>query len=282
MSKIFSGLYDEWGRIKGHDDVENDMKTVLLAGGQGTRIREETTTKPKPMVEVGGKPLLWHIMNIYAHHGQKDFIICLGYLGHIIRDYFLNYDMMNKDVTVNVGQTQDIHYHRDTAEKDFQVTLADTGANTMTGGRIAKIKRYIGDDSMFMVTYGDGLSDVDISKLIAFHKSHGKIGTVTAVQPESRFGILELNENSRVEAFIEKPKLDGWINAGFFIFNREFFDYLGGDDCILEREPLEKLASENQLMCYQHPGFFYCMDTFREYQQLNQMWNRGEAPWKVW
>ena len=162
------------------------------------------------------------------------------------------------------------------------MTLADTGINTMTGGRIAKIANYIGDDETFMVTYGDGLSDVDIKALLDFHKSHGRIGTVTAVQPESRFGILELSDQDSVDAFIEKPKLDGWINAGFFVFQREFFDYLGGDDCILERAPLERLAAEGQLMCFKHPGFFYAMDTFREYQQLNSMWNRGEAPWKVW
>jgi len=258
------------------------MKTVILAGGQGTRIREETSTKPKPMVEVGGKPLLWHIMNTYAHHDQKDFIICLGYLGNIIRDYFLNYDAMNKDVTVTVGKKHAVNFHNTRETNDLNVTLADTGINTMTGGRIAKIAHYVGDDETFMVTYGDGLSDVDIKALLAFHKSHGRIGTVTAVQPESRFGILELSEQDSVDAFIEKPKLDGWINAGFFVFQREFFDYLDGDDCILERAPLERLAAEGQLMCFKHPGFFYAMDTFREYQQLNGMWNRGEAPWKVW
>lgn len=258
------------------------MKTILLAGGQGTRIREETSTKPKPMVEVGGKPLLWHIMNIYGHHGQNDFIICLGYLGNIIRDYFLNYDTLNKDVTVTVGQNHNVEFHNTRETSDFNVTLADTGNNTMTGGRIAKVAQYIGDDETFMVTYGDGLSDIDITALLAYHKSHGRIGTVSAVQPDSRYGILELSNEGSVDAFIEKPKLDGWINAGFFVFQREFLEYLGGDDCILEREPLEKLAAEGQLMCFQHPGFFYAMDTFREYQQLNSMWNRGEAPWKVW
>lgn len=258
------------------------MKTILLAGGLGTRLREETRAKPKPMVEVGGKPLLWHIMNIYAHYGQKDFIICMGYLGNVIRDYFMNYDSLNKDVTVTFGQSQKVEFHNTRENGDFNVTLADTGAHTMTGGRITKVKSYIGDDETFMVTYGDGLADIDIAALMAFHKSHGKIGTVSAVQPDSRFGILELSEEDGVTAFIEKPKLDGWINCGFFIFQREFLEYLGGDDSILEREPLEKLAADGELMCFKHPGFFYAMDTFREYQKLNDMWKRGEAPWKVW
>ncbi|MEP3266513.1 MAG: glucose-1-phosphate cytidylyltransferase [Hyphomicrobiales bacterium] len=258
------------------------MKTLILAGGQGTRIREETQTKPKPMVDVGDKPLLWHIMKTYAHHGQNDFVICMGYLGHVIRDYFLDYDRATKDVTVNFGEENKVEFHRSQEEVDFSVTLADTGPSTMTGGRIKRVSRYIQDDETFMVTYGDGLSDVDISKLLAFHKSHGKIGTVTAVQPESRFGILDLDGDDKVKKFIEKPKLDGWINAGYFVFERAFLDYLTGDDCVLEQSPLERLAADGELLCYKHPGFFYAMDTFREYQELNDMWNKGTAPWKVW
>ena len=258
------------------------MKTLILAGGQGTRIREETHAKPKPMVEVGGKPLLWHIMQIYSHYNQNEFVICMGYLGHVIRDYFLDYDRATKDVTVNFGQTNKIEYHENQEEVDFNVTLAETGPSTMTGGRIKRACRYIQDDERFMVTYGDGLSDVDISKLLAFHQSHGKIGTVTAVQPESRFGILDLDDDDKVKKFIEKPKLDGWINAGFFVFERAFLDYLTGDDCVLEKSPLERLAADGELLCYKHPGFFYAMDTFHEYEVLNKMWNEGSAPWKVW
>lgn len=258
------------------------MKCFILAGGQGTRIREETHARPKPMLEVGGYPLLWHIMKTYTHHGHSDFVICLGYLGHVIRDYFMNFDARTKDVTVVVGNRTSVEFHQDQAEEGFSVTLAETGPNTMTGGRIKRASAYLGDDNTFMVTYGDGLSDVDIAKLVAFHKAHGRIGTVTAVQPESRFGILDLGSDDRVQKFIEKPRLDGWINAGFFVFEREFLDYLGGDDSVLEKSPLERLAADGELVCYKHPGFFYAMDTFREYQLLNEMWNRGEAPWKVW
>jgi glucose-1-phosphate cytidylyltransferase len=258
------------------------MKAIILAGGQGTRIREETALKPKPMLDVGGKPLLWHIMKTYNHYGHNDFVVCLGYLGQMIREYFLNFNTMHKDVTVSLGEAFGVQYHAPEIDDSFRVTLAETGAHTMTGGRIARAARYLEGEQTFCVTYGDGLSNVDISKLLAFHKAHGKIGTVTAVQPESRFGILDLTPAGAVQKFIEKPKLDGWINAGYFVFEREFLDYLGGDDCILERSPLERLAHDGQLMCYKHEGFFYAMDTFREYQVLNEMWNRGEAPWKVW
>ncbi len=258
------------------------MKTIILAGGQGTRIREETHARPKPMLEVGGHPLLWHIMQTYVHHGHDEFIVCLGYLGNVIREYFLNYDRIARDVTVSLGENPNVEFHQPKGSAQLKVTLAETGPNTMTGGRIARAAAYLADDDTFMVTYGDGLSDVDISKLLAFHRAHGRIGTVTAVQPESRFGILDLSDDGTVNRFIEKPKLDGWINAGFFVFNREFLEYLGGDDSVLEKAPLEKLAADGQLVCYRHPGFFYAMDTFREYQLLNEMWNRGEAPWKVW
>lgn len=258
------------------------MKCVILAGGRGTRLREETHARPKPMLEVGERPLLWHIMKTYAHYGHSDFVVCLGYLGQVIREYFLNYEAMTNDVTVTLGSRYAVEFHELHSEQDFKVTLANTGENTMTGGRIRRVASYLGSETTFMVTYGDGLADVDISALIAFHKSHGRIATVTAAQPDSRFGILDLDENSKVTRFIEKPKLDGWINIGFFVFEREFLDYLDGDDTVLERGPLERLAAEGQLVAFKHPGFFYSMDTFREYQLLNQMWEQEKAPWKVW
>lgn len=258
------------------------MKCILLAGGQGTRLREETHIRPKPMLDIGDRPLLWHIMKTYAHYGHSDFIVCLGYLGQVIRDYFLNYEAMTNDVTVTLGRNYATEFHQRHAEQDFRVTLSDTGENTMTGGRIKRVAPYLQSEQTFMATYGDGLADVDIDALLAFHKSHGRIATITAARPDSRFGILDLDDNDKVTRFIEKPKLDGWINIGFFVFEREFLDYIEGDDTVLEKAPLERLASEGQLVAYKHPGFFYSMDTFREYQLLNEMWQQGKAPWKVW
>ena len=257
------------------------MKVVVLCGGLGTRLREETEFRPKPMVEVGGRPILWHIMKSYAHHGFREFVLCLGYRGNTIKEYFLNYEAMNNDFTMCLGQRSQIRYHDRHSEQGFQVTLADTGVDCQTGGRIRKIKKYIEDDT-FLLTYGDGVSDLNINRLLEFHKSHGKVATVTTVMPISRFGMLELADENRVVKFTEKPKSNGWMNAGFFVFQREFFDYLGGDDCILEREPMERLAAEKQLMAYRHEGFFYAMDTYREYQHLNDLWTRKAAPWKVW
>jgi glucose-1-phosphate cytidylyltransferase len=233
------------------------------------------------MVEIGGRPILWHIMKMYAHHGFRDFVLCLGYRGNTIRDYFLNYEAMNNDFTMRLGERSEIRYHGRHNEQGFNVTLADTGLESMTGGRVRKIKKYIDGDT-FLLTYGDGVSDVDIGRLLEFHRSHGRIATVTSVPPISRFGMLELSPKGQVVSFAEKPQTDGWMSAGFFVFQRKFFDYLGGDDCILEGEPLEQLAHEGQLMAYQHDGFFYAMDTFREYQHLNDLWARGNAPWKVW
>lgn len=257
------------------------MKAVILAGGQGTRLREETEYRPKPLVDVGDRPVLWHIMKSYAFYGVLDFVLCLGYKGNMIKEYFLNYEAMNNDFTICLGEKHRIGYHDIHQEQDYQVTLANTGQETMTGGRVKRIERFIdGDD--FMVTYGDGLCDVNIGELLKFHRSHDKLATVTTVRPTSRFGVLELNDEGRVDSFAEKPTADGWINAGYFIFNRRIFDYLGGDDCILEREPLEKLAGEGELMAYRHDGFFFAMDTYREYLYLNDLWNSGEAPWKVW
>ena len=257
------------------------MKVVLLCGGLGTRMREETEFRPKPMVEVGRRPILWHIMKSYAHYGFKDFVLCLGYKGALIKEYFLNYEAMNNDFTITLGQKSQILLDASHKEQGFQVTLADTGLETMTGGRIKRIAKYVGEDT-FMMTYGDGLCDVNIGRLLAFHQSHGRLATVTTVRPVVRFGVLDIGEENRVLEFTEKPVSEGWINAGFFILNRGIFDYLSGDNCILERGPLERLAREGQLAAYRHEGFFFAMDTYRDYQHLNQLWASGKAPWKVW
>jgi glucose-1-phosphate cytidylyltransferase len=257
------------------------VKVVILCGGQGTRLREETEYRPKPLVDVGGRPILWHIMKLYAHHGHRDFVLCLGYRGHMIKQYFLNYEALTNDFTICLGRRHTVAYHGEHQEQDFNVTLADTGLETMTGGRVLRARTYVPDD-LFMVTYGDGVGDVNVAALLAFHQAHGKLATVTTVRPQSRFGVLDLYDDGRVRCFAEKPRLDGWANAGFFVLHRRVFDYLDGDDCVLEREPLEKLAADGQLVAYRHEGFFYAMDTYREYVALNELWNSGQAPWKVW
>lgn len=257
------------------------MKVVILCGGQGTRLREETEYRPKPLVDVGGRPVLWHIMKLFAHHGLRDFTLCLGYRGNMIKEYFLNYEAMTNDFTISLGKQHQITYHDAHDEQDFRVTLADTGAESMTGGRVKRIQRYV-DGETFIVTYGDGLSDVNIPKLLAFHHSHGKAATVTATRPTSRYGILDIDEKGQVNKFAEKPQVDGWVNAGFFVFSPRIFDLLTGDDCVLERDPLERLARDGQLVAFRHPGFFFAMDTYREYLYLNELWNHGTAPWKVW
>ncbi|MDE3196330.1 MAG: glucose-1-phosphate cytidylyltransferase [Acidobacteriota bacterium] len=257
------------------------MKVVLLCGGLGTRLREETEFRPKPMVEVGGRPILWHIMKTYAHHGFRDFVLCLGYRGSFIKEYFLNYEAMNNDFTICLGRKSHVHYDNSHQEQDFRVTLADTGLETMTGGRLARVRRYVDGDT-FMLTYGDGVSDINVRDLIDFHKSHGKLATVSTVRPISRFGMVTVGFEGKVKQFMEKPQSEGWASAGFFVFEKEIFDYLEGDDCVLERGPMEKLARDGQLMAYQHEGFFFAMDTYREYQMLNNLWNSGEAPWRVW
>ena len=257
------------------------MKVVILCGGLGTRLREETEFRPKPMVEVGGRPILWHIMKTYAHHGFREFVLCLGYRGNSIKEYFLNYEAMNNDFSICLGEKSRIQYHGSHAEQEFSVTLADTGLECMTGGRLRKIERYIDGDT-FLMTYGDGVIDVNIADVVKFHNSHGRLATVTTVSPISRFGLIDLAENDRVSRFIEKPETDGWMNAGYFVLNRQIFDYLGGDECIFEREPLERLALDGELMAYRHDGFFFAMDTYREYQYLNQLWSRGAAPWRAW
>lgn len=258
-----------------------ETRVIILCGGLGTRLYQETEYRPKPMVEIGGRPILWHIMKIYAKSGFKNFVLCLGYRGNMIKEYFLNYEAMNNDFTVRLGEKTRIEYHGGHQEQDFGVTLADTGIETMTGGRVLRAGRYVDGDT-FMVTYGDGVADIDISKLVEFHRSHKKLATVTTVRPTSRFGVLEINGEGRVEKFREKPQVDGWVNAGFFVFDRKVLDYLEDDRTVLEKEPLERLASEGQLMAYQHKGFFQCLDTYREYKDLNAMWSEGRAPWKVW
>ena len=257
------------------------MKVVILCGGLGTRLREETEFRPKPLVDVGGHPILWHIMKLYAHHGFRDFVLCLGYRGNMIKEYFLNYEAMNNDFTICLGRESRIEYNDNHQEQDFCITLADTGLETMTGGRLKRAQKYIPDDC-FMVTYGDGVSDVDIRKLVEFHKSHGKLATVTTFRPISRFGILDINSENQVQNFIEKPRSDAWASAGYFVFQRQVFDYLDGDQCILEHEPLERLAAERELVAYNHDGTFFAMDTYREFQILNDLWKSEQAPWKVW
>ncbi|MBN2522457.1 MAG: glucose-1-phosphate cytidylyltransferase [Bacteroidales bacterium] len=256
------------------------MKAVILAGGFGTRLSEETELKPKPMVEIGGKPILWHIMKLYSFYGVHDFVICLGYKGYIIKEYFANYFLHMADVTFDMVQNT-MNVHRKHAEP-WNVTLVDTGIDTMTGGRIKRIEPYIGNER-FMVTYGDGLANVDIQNLIAFHENHKRIGTITAVQPSGRFGALEIDGEADVLSFKEKPKGDGvWINGGFFVFEPEIFSYIKGDTTIFEKEPLETLSADRQLKSHRHYGFWKPMDTLREKKELEELWQSGKAPWKVW
>ena len=258
------------------------MKVVILCGGQGTRLREETEYRPKPLVDIGGRPILWHIMKMYAAWGFEDFVLCLGYRGNMIKEYFLNYDAMNNDITIRLGRHPEILSHREHDEQDFNVTLVDTGLNAMTGARVKRVEHHIPNDT-FMVTYGDGLSDLNLQSLLEFHKNHGKLATVSTFRPTTRFGMLQLGDKGRVLAFAEKPQTDEWVSAGFFVFESGVFDYLSDDDgCVLERDPLERLAKDGQLYAFQHEGFFYAMDTYREYQHLNQLWAEDKAPWKVW
>lgn len=257
------------------------MKTVILCGGLGTRLREETEFRPKPLVEVGGRPILWHIMKIYAHYGFREFVLCLGYRGEMIKEYFLHYEEMRNDFTVMLGRENQTTIHGAHEEQDFQVTLADTGAFTMTGGRIKRIEKYVDGDT-FMVTYGDGVADIDLSALLQFHRSHGRLATITAVKPTSRFGLMDVDDDAAVVSFVEKPESDAWASAGFMVFERPVFDYIAGDDTVLEQEPLQRLAREGQLRAYRHTGRFFPMDTYRDHTALNKLWNAGEAPWKVW
>jgi len=256
-------------------------KVVILCGGMGTRLREETEYRPKPLVEIGGKPVLWHIMKIYSHYGFNDFILCLGYKGHMIKEYFLNYQFTNSDFTLQLNSGKQPEFHPPLQPERWSITFAETGAEAQTGARLKRVERYLEDDH-FMFTYGDGVSDVDISKLWEFHLARGKIGTVTGVLPGSRYGELSLSGNTVAE-FSEKPHPgEQFISGGFFVFKRCFLDYLSAEDsCVLEREPLEKLAQGGQFVAYLHSGFWQSMDTYRDFTRLNELWKKG-APWKVW
>jgi glucose-1-phosphate cytidylyltransferase len=254
------------------------MKTVILCGGLGTRLSEETQIKPKPMVEIGGRPMLWHIMKIYESHGFNDFTLALGYKGEVIKDYFLNYHALQSDLTVHLQGGQ-VDYSNPTAE-DWRVSMIDTGANSMTGGRLLRLKPHLESGGTFMLTYGDGVSDVDLTALLAFHRSHGRLATVTAVRPPVRFGELSIEKN-RVTKFQEKPQAgEGWINGGFFVFEPGVFDFISDDSTLLEREPLEQIAKKGELMVYQHPGYWQCMDTVRDKATLEDLWMNDKAPWK--
>lgn len=257
------------------------MKVVLLAGGLGTRLSEETDSRPKPMVEIGGKPILWHIMKIYSHHGFNEFVICCGYKGYHIKDYFHHYYMHQADVTIDLSNNTET-YHNSYAEP-WKVTLVDTGLNTMTGGRIKRIQNFIGDET-FMLTYGDGVADIDLSELLTFHKKEKRLATLTAVMPSGKFGALSISNENRIDAFQEKPRGDGsWVNGGFFVLEPEIFDYIQeGDSTIWERKPLEDLAKDCQLSAHKHRGFWQPMDTLRDKNELESLWASGHAPWKVW
>ncbi len=257
------------------------MKVVLLAGGFGTRISEESHLKPKPMIEIGGHPILWHVMKLYSSYGYNDFVICCGYKGYVIKEYFANYYLHNSDMTFDFTSENKITIHNNAAEP-WKVTLVDTGLNTMTGGRIKRIKDYIGNEP-FMLTYGDGVSDVNIPNLVEFHKQHGKMATITVYQPNNRFGVVDIGENDIINEFREKTKEDGdWINAGFMVLQPEIFDLIEGDSTVFEKYPLEEAARRNQLYAYKHHGFWQCMDTLRDKNKLEEMWGGGNAPWKIW
>jgi glucose-1-phosphate cytidylyltransferase len=256
------------------------MKVVILAGGLGTRLSEETTIRPKPMVEIGGKPILWHIMKIYSHFGFNEFVICLGYKGYMIKEYFANYFLHMSDVTIDIRKNE-IETHN-TFSEPWKISLIDTGDKTMTGGRVKRVQKYIGDET-FMLTYGDGVSNVDISKLLKFHKKQKKTGTLTAIRPPGRFGALQIQDECRITSFLEKPQGDGgYINGGFSVFEPELFDYLKDDTTILEREPLQVLAENNQLNAFRHNDFWYAMDTLRDKNYLEDEWASGKAQWNVW
>jgi glucose-1-phosphate cytidylyltransferase len=257
------------------------MQTVILCGGKGTRLREETEFKPKPMVAIGDKPILWHIMKRYATHGIEDFVLCLGYKAQYIRDYFLNYDRNHSDLMVQLGNKAVQTLESDHGEDNWKVWLIDTGAETLTGGRVKAVEKYIKGPT-FMVTYGDGVADIDLNALLEFHKASGKMATVTAVRPLSRFGELAF-DGPMVRTFQEKPQVhEGWINGGYFVFQREVFDLIGGPEESLEAGLLQKLTDMNQLAAYKHPGFWQCMDTYREMELLNEYWDGHRAPWKNW
>lgn len=258
------------------------MKVVILAGGFGTRISEESQYKPKPMVDLGGMPIMLHIMKLYSHYGYNEFIICAGYKQHVIKEYFADYFLHNSDITFDfTGESQDTVIHRNHSEP-WKVTVVDTGLHTMTGGRVKRIKEYIGNEP-FLLTYGDGVSDIDISRLVSYHKEHGKMVTMTAYNAGQRFGVLDIDQEGRITEFREKTQGDGnMINIGYMVCQPEFINYIDGDESVLEKKPLETVAKEGQLMAYKHGGFWQCMDTVREKQKLEEMLESGKAPWKVW
>jgi glucose-1-phosphate cytidylyltransferase len=256
------------------------MKVLILAGGFGTRLSEATDNKPKPMVEIGGKPILWHIMKSYSEHGFNEFVILLGYKSYVIKEFFANYFLHQSDITIDLkNNSTEVH---DNFSENWKVTLIDTGLNTFTGGRIKRAAKYIGNEP-FLLTYGDGVCDVNIADTVKFHQAHGKLITMTAIQPEGRFGALGIENDATIHSFLEKPKGDNaWINGGFFVCQPEVVDYIDGDTTIFEKEPLEKLASEGNLKAYKHNGFWQCMDTLRDKNKLEELWETGTPPWKNW
>ena len=257
------------------------MKVVILAGGYGTRISEESMTRPKPMIEINGDPILWHIMKEYSHYGFNEFIICAGYKQHIIKEFFANYYLHHSDITFDFSAENSMTVHNNVVEP-WKVTIVDTGLNTLTGGRIKRVRKYIGEEP-FLLTYGDGVCDVNIADVVAFHKKHGKLATMTAVQPGGRFGTLEINGNGVIEQFAEKRKEDGgWINGGYMVLEPQVFDYIEGDSTTFERKPLEKLSEEGQLIAYKYNGFWQCMDTMKDKMYLEELLEENKAPWKVW
>lgn len=274
---VLRSMYGRQGQVK-----DFLMKVVILCGGEGSRLKEETEFRPKPLVEIGGRPILWHIMKTYSHYGFNEFVLCLGYKGYMIKDFFLNYELRTKDFTINLGKSKDVIFHNGTQEENWRVTLAETGSAAMTGARVKRVKKYI-DSKTFMLTYGDGVADIDIGVVMDFHLRHGKIATVTGVRPPSRFGEMVTDE-LKVEKFTEKPQTStGLINGGFFVLDYRIFDYLSDDEGLsFEGEPLQNLARDGELMVYHHDGFWQPMDTYREMRMLDQMWAQGQAQWKVW
>jgi len=263
-------------------EAQERIPVVILCGGLGTRLREETEYRPKPMVEIGGRPILWHIMRLYAHAGFKEFVLCLGYKGMMIKEYFLNYQPLVSDFTIRLGEAPSVSYLNGREAVDWSVTLVDTGQDAMTGARVKRVQRYVNADR-FMLTYGDGLASIDIRELLRFHRNQRKLVTVTGVHPPSRFGEMNVR-NGVVQHFDEKPQIsEGMVNGGFFVCEKGFFDYLSEDEsCVLEQEPLQRVAGDGQLAAYSHEGFWQCMDTYREWQLLTNLWESGRAPWKVW
>lgn len=258
------------------------MKVVILCGGLGTRLREETEFRPKPLVEIGGKPILWHIMKIFAHQGWREFILALGYKGNLIKEYFLNYEAMNSDITVRLGQPGSVKYHGRHDEQDYSVTLVDTGLASLTGARVSRVAKFVGAER-FIMTYGDGVTNIDLKALVDFHVAHKRIATVTSVKVPGRFGAIDAADDGTVERFREKPATDSRISGGFFVFEPAIFDYVNpNESCVLEGEPMERLVRAGQLMAYRHEGEFYCMDTIRDHAALTEVWNSGKAPWKIW